>query len=319
MRLLATVEYDGTDFAGFQLQAHGPAWPGRPQRTVQAVLEESVAPLAGAGTRIFGAGRTDAGVHAAGQVIHFDTIAPLAHDLPRFLRAWNASLPFDVRVQTIAPVPPDVHARYSARARSYGYRIVNAPFCSPLLRRYAHHLRAPLDVGAMAEGASHLVGAHDFRPFAAGEGPGQTRRLVMRATVTEQWADPPLIWHTFEQLVAQPPSDFCGPGDPPSQMVSAATPLAPVATRVVLVEVEANAFLRHMMRRIVGTLVEVGQGSRPPVEVAAILAAGGARGKERVGPTVPARGLCLQYVRYDPDAPGYPWETPGRDRSTSTK
>jgi tRNA pseudouridine38-40 synthase len=82
-----------------------------------------------------------------------------------------------------------------------------------------------------------------------------------------------------------------------------------MATRVVLVEVEANAFLRHMMRRIVGTLVEVGQGSRPPAEVATILAAGD---KERVGPTVPARGLCLQSVRYDPDAPGYPWETRGK-------
>ena len=287
MRLLATVEYDGTDFAGFQLQAHA----GREQpRTVQAVLEAAVAPLAGpppplgpAG-RVVCAGRTDAGVHAAGQVVHVDAVGHLAGDLPRFLRAWNARLPEDVAVRAVRPVPDTVHARHSALARAYAYRIVNAPVCSPLLRRYAHHVRSPLSVLAMSEGAAHLAGEHDFAPFAGGEGPGSTRREVFAVRVSEQWVVGPAIWHTLGQWVAQPTETVRGP-----------LATEPGATRVVVVEVEANAFLRHMMRRIVATLVEVGLGRLPPAEVAAILAAGD---KGRGGQTAPARGLCLQRVRY---------------------
>ncbi len=292
MRLLATVEYDGTDFSGFQLQAH----PDRAQpRTVQAVLEAAVAPLAGpseggtpgglaAGARVVGAGRTDAGVHASGQVIHLDTVAPLAGDVPRLLRAWNARLPEDVRLRDLRAVPGTVHARYSATSRAYAYRIVNAPVCSPLLRRYAHHVRSPLSLAAMAEGGAHLTGEHDFAPFAAGEGPGGTRREVLAVRVSEQWVVAPLIWHTLGQWVAQPTEAVRGP------------PLTgPDRTRVVVVEVEANAFLRHMMRRIVATLVEVGLGRLPPAEVAVILGAGD---KGRGGQTAPARGLCLQHVRY---------------------
>jgi tRNA pseudouridine38-40 synthase len=281
LRLLATVEYDGTDFAGFQLQAH--ATLPRP-RTVQDVLERALAPIAGDGTRVVGAGRTDAGVHAAGQVVHLDTTAPLAADLPRFLRAWNARLPADVRVRAARAVPPHVHARYSAASRAYAYRIVNAEVCSPLLRRYAHHVRAPLSVPAMAEAAGYLVGEHEFAPFAGQEGPGSTRRRVDRAGVAEGRVIPPAIWHTLGQWVAPPPAKPPGPDAPGAE-----------ATRVVVVEVEANAFLRHMMRRIVGTLVEVGLGRLPPADVAAVLESGD---KARAGQTAPARGLCLQHVRY---------------------
>jgi tRNA pseudouridine38-40 synthase len=284
VRLLATVEYDGTDFAGFQLQAHA----GREQpRTVQAVLEAAVAPLAGlppAAPRLVCAGRTDAGVHAAGQVVHLDTDAPLAGDLPRFLRAWNARLPDDVAVRAARAVPATVHARRSAVARAYAYRIVNAPVCAPLLRRYAHHVRAPLSVPAMRAGGAYLTGEHDFAPFAGGEGPGSTRREVFDVRVGEQWVVGPSIWHTLGQWVAQPTETVRGP-----------QATEPGATRVVVVEVEANAFLRHMMRRIVATLVEVGLGRLPPAEVAVILAAGD---KGRGGQTAPARGLCLQHVRY---------------------
>lgn len=289
MRLLAVVEYDGTDFAGFQLQDHD----GVSTRTVQAELEQAVAPLAGQGTRIAGAGRTDSGVHAAGQVVHLDTEACLARDLPRFLRAWNARLPDDIRVHEVRPVPGHVHARYSAISRTYCYRIVNAPICPPLLRRYSHHVRAPLALAAMSEGARHLVGRHDFAPFAAREGPGSTRREVLRVRVTEQWAVRPLIWHTFPQSVVEAPSRLYGPAG------STDAPGLVEGTRVVAVEIEANAFLRHMMRRIVGTLVEVGQGSLSTGEVAAILAGGE---KHRAGQSAPARGLCLQHVRYDLDA-----------------
>jgi tRNA pseudouridine38-40 synthase len=326
--LLALVEYDGTDFAGFQLQAH-PAPVPQP-RTVQDELERAVAPLAGAppggaGPRVVGAGRTDAGVHAWGQVVHLDVdgTGPLAGDLPRFLRAWNARLPADVRVRALRPVPPYFHARYAARGRTYAYRIVNAPECSPLLRRYAHHVRAPLDLGAMREGARFLLGEHDFAPFAAQEGAGSARRTVARVSVAGVWAIPPVIWHTLSQWVAQPPAESCGPREagprarsapadapelePDDFWASAGEPVggaprgpggAPGAVRVVAIEVEANAFLRHMMRRIVGTLVEVGQGALPPAEVGAILNSGE---KGRARQTAPARGLCLLHVRYHPD------------------
>jgi tRNA pseudouridine38-40 synthase len=289
---MAVVEYDGTDFAGFQLQAHASA----PQpRTVQAVLESAVAPLAGdpGPPRITGAGRTDAGVHAAAQVVHLDTAGPLASDPPAFLRAWNARLPADVRVRSVSPATPDFHARRSARSRTYRYRIVNAPLCSPFLHRYAHHVRDPLSLPQMAAAAGLLLGEHDFRAFAAGEGPGLTRRHVWRVDVREGWETGPGIWHTLGQWVAQPPATLWAP------LPGEADPV-----RIVTVEVEANAFLRHMVRRVVGTLVEVGLGRLPPPGMASILAAGDKRNATQAAP---ARGLCLWRVRYE----GLPPETGG--------
>ncbi|HEX2037736.1 MAG TPA: tRNA pseudouridine synthase A [Chloroflexota bacterium] len=353
MRLLATVEYDGTDFAGFQLQAHR----GRRPRTVQAELERAVAPLAGyphflqrpvspdrtesrqgpegpGGTegpggpqqgeagdtsgatgpgtapRIVGAGRTDAGVHAAGQVVHLDTEAPLAADLPRFLQAWNARLPRDVAVLALRHVPPEIHARYSARSRTYAYRILSGGQRSPLLRRYTHHLRQPLDLASMRAAAAHLLGVHDFAPFGAQEGPGSTVREVLRATVIQhrvqdgagQWANPLAIWHTLSQTVAQSPGWLHGPAHPGPASPAGVGPepgtSALPAPSLVTIEIEANAFLRHMMRRIVGTLVEIGLGRRPADDVASILATGA---KARVGQAAPACGLCLQCVRYNLD------------------
>ncbi|MGH2355938.1 MAG: tRNA pseudouridine synthase A, partial [Chloroflexota bacterium] len=257
-----------------------------------AELERAMAPLAGEGTRIVGAGRTDAGVHAAGQAVHFDTDSRLAGDLPQLLRAWNARLPADVAVRAVRPVPPAFHARFSALSRTYCYRIVNDPVCSPLLRRYAHHVRAPLSTERMATAAQHLLGAHDFAVFAAQEGPGSTLREVVRVAVAERWADSPLIWHTLSRDVALASRVPHGP-----DAAHEAGALSG-ARRVIEVEVEANAFLRHMMRRIAGTLIAVGQGKLPPAAVASIIASGE---KARAGQTAPARGLCLQHVRYDLD------------------
>jgi tRNA pseudouridine(38-40) synthase len=136
----------------------------------------------------------------------------------------------------------------------------------------------------MSDGGAHLTGEHDFAPFAGGEGPGGTRREVFAVRVSEHWVVAPSIWHTLGQWVAQPTEAVRGPHV-----------TVPESTRVVVVEVEANAFLRHMMRRIVATLVEVGLGRLPPAEVAVILGAGD---KGRGGQTAPARGLCLEHVRY---------------------
>jgi tRNA pseudouridine38-40 synthase len=171
------------------------------------------------------------------------------------------------------------------------------------MHRYAHHVRDPLSLSAMAAAARLLLGEHDFVPFAAGEGPGSTRRHVWRAEVGEGWVNGSGIWHTLGQWVAQPPATLWAP--PPGEA-------GPV--RIVAVEVEANAFLRHMMRRIVGTLVEVGLGHLPPPELTTLLAAGDKRG---AAPAAPARGLCLWRVRYDGLPPatgaagGAPAETAG--------
>lgn len=305
-RLLAIVEYDGTDFEGFQVQhrarrAGAPAAPGSatvveapaaaapgqsaPPRTVQRELERALAALAGAPVRVVPSGRTDSGVHAAGQAVHFDLEIALVHDLMRLQRALNAHLPGDVAIRGLRVVPPTFHARFSAISRTYCYRILNGEAPSPLARRYTYHVRTPLSIPRMAEGAAYLVGSHDFVAFAAQQGGGSTRREVLRAVVTEQWANPAAIWQT--DTVSS-----CARRQ--GQQVDTALS-EPAGARLVAIEVEANAFLRHMMRRIAGTLIRVGEGLLEPEAVAAILRA---KDKALAGPTAPARGLCLERVTY---------------------
>jgi tRNA pseudouridine38-40 synthase len=285
VRLLAVVEYDGTDFAGFQLQTRA----ARPQpRTVQAELERAITAASGATVRVMGSGRTDAGVHAIGQVIHFDAEAPLASDLAHFQRALNAHLAPDVRIHALQAAPAGVHARYSARTRTYRYRILNAPTPSPLWRRFVYHVRRPLDVARMAAATQCLVGTHDFVAFAARESGKVTVRNLYRAEVNAaplSWPKPDTIWQNQERCL-------------PHEGVAAPMIGAPEA-RLVGIEVEANAFLRHMMRRIAGTLVRVGLGRLEPEAVATIVAS---REKRLAGPAVPAAGLCLVRVTYDPQA-----------------
>ena len=285
MRLLAIVEYDGTDFDGFQAQEHRVG----PRRTVQSEIERAIAAACGESVRVHGAGRTDAGVHARGQVMHFDTDAPLARDLGQLQLALNAHLPKDLAVHGLQVAPDGFHARFSASSRTYRYLILNAPVRSPLWRRSAHYVRKPLDVEHMQRAAARLIGSHDFVAFAAHEGPHATTRRVLRAQVAvapARWPDSDLIWHNYI---------WPAPAAPASGATRAAH-VAPVA-RLVEIEIEANAFLRHMMRRIVGTLVRVGLGSLAEDEVASILVS---RDKRRAGPTVPAAGLCLERVTYEP-------------------
>jgi tRNA pseudouridine38-40 synthase len=284
MRLLGVVEYDGTDFAGFQLQAHR----DRIQpRTVQAELEHAIAAATGSTVRIMCAGRTDAGVHARGQVVHFDVDAPPREPFDRVRLAINAHLPADICLQTLEEAPAGFHCRYSARARTYRYQILNAPSPSPLTRRFAYHVRRPLDVPRMTEAAQHLIGVHDFRAFAAGETGDVTLRHFYRAQIDETsapWPKPDTIWHNLRWRAPDASET------PPTANASEA--------RLVGIEVEANAFLRHMVRRIAGTLVRVGLGRLEPDAVAAIVAS---REKRLAGPAVPAAGLCLLRVTYDPD------------------
>jgi tRNA pseudouridine38-40 synthase len=173
--LRLTLEYDGTDFQGWQRQAEG-------TRTVQQTLEEALGRLLGTPSTVVGAGRTDAGVHAEGQVASLRLDASLGP--AELWRALNALLPPDLAVVDLAAAPPGFHARRDARRKTYRYRIWNAPLRSPLRARFSHHVASPLDVAAMAAAARLAVGTHDFRSFqTAGSEVGSSVRTLYRAEV----------------------------------------------------------------------------------------------------------------------------------------
>lgn len=250
----ATVEYDGTAYAGFQLQ------PGRP--TVQGALEAALQRLTQSSVRVHGAGRTDAGVHAKGQVVSFR--AAWRHPLAALERAMNAVLPPDVAIRELAEVEATFHARYAATRRLYVYQVYDAPVRSPLLGRFAHHVRGPLDLAAMNAAARCLCGSHDFAAFGQPTVGEVTVRQVFRA----EWR--------AESDEAQPAQ--------------------PEGCRRYRFEIEANAFLRGMVRRIVGALLPVGLGLAAPDTVERLLAS---REIRRASPPAPACGLCLWQVWYD--------------------
>lgn len=243
--LKAVVEYDGTEYRGFQIQAEGP--------TVQGELEKALARLTGQKVRIKAAGRTDTGVHALGQVISFKV--EWNHSLEDLHRGLNALLPRDIAVKELAPAPEGFHPRFSALMRHYRYTILNTPWRSPLRDRYAYHFPGPLDVEAMNLAASFLVGEHDFASFGMPPEGENTVRAVYRA----EWRREGDLLHF---------------------------------------DIVANAFLRRMVRLIVGTLLRVGVGKLSPDDVKDILEA---RDIRLSGPAAPARGLCLVKIEY-PDS-----------------
>jgi tRNA pseudouridine38-40 synthase len=183
MRVRAVVAYDGTEYSGFQRQANAP--------TIQAALEAALAQIGQENVTVLGAGRTDAGVHAVGQVIAFDT--SWAHGLEALLRALNAVLPVDIAVRAVEEVTPDFHPRYDARSRLYRYTLYNAPVRCPLARRYSLHVSAPLDVESMRRAVSLLPGTHNFATFGQPPEGESTVRTVFRA---ELQGTPP--WLMFE-------------------------------------------------------------------------------------------------------------------------
>jgi tRNA pseudouridine38-40 synthase len=233
------VAYDGTDYAGFQVQPNA--------RTVQGELERAISKVCDEAVRVTGAGRTDAGVHASGQVIDFRTASAL--DGVTIGRGVNALLPEDIAVSTLEPAGEDFHARFSATGRTYEYRIRHGAERDPLERRRELHIAGPLDVSAMQEASSRLVGRKDFSSFAAGPG-------GVRSVRTATWCE-------------QRPS--------------------------VRFEITADAFLRGMVRAIVGTLLWVGRGKIDAVTFEKIVAA---NDRAMAGPSAPANGLCLIAVEY---------------------
>jgi len=172
-----TLEYDGTHFVGWQRQEHG--------RSVQADVERAVEALTQAPARVVAAGRTDAGVHALGQVAHFRTASMLPID--RLIAGLNALLPRDVSVREAADAHPDFHARRDARFRVYRYAVLRRPAPSALLRPYTHHVAGPLDPDAMRAALGHLAGTHEFRAFRALGTPTKTSRCaLLLAELTER-------------------------------------------------------------------------------------------------------------------------------------
>jgi len=185
MRVRATVAYDGTDYQGFQRQANGP--------TVQEALETALARVTGEETTVLAAGRTDAGVHAEGQVIAFDT--RWRHSLEELQRALNAVLPSDVAIRRVVRAHPDFHPRYEARSRHYRYTVYNHPVRSPLARRTSLHVPTRLDVEAMQAAARLVVGERDFAAFGRPPQGANTVRRVVRAG----WGgEPPWLYFDIE-------------------------------------------------------------------------------------------------------------------------
>ena len=271
-----TLAYDGTNYVGWQRQAAG--------ASVQGVIEDALRELDGRDVVLHGAGRTDAGVHALGQVA--SCALDRAIECPVLVRALNARLPADIRIVSAESAAPEFHARFSATAKTYRYRIDNAGVMSPFERHYAWHVFGPLDVDAMDAAARSLEGSHDFAAFqTAGGTPGTTERTVRRSRVTRTKLSTTGDAEDTEKqtsLVLRVPRVLSG-GD------------FRHGGNLIVYEITGDGFLRHMVRAILGTLVEIGRGRRPRDEMREVLIS---RDRGRAGPTAPACGLFLVGVEY---------------------
>ena len=238
------LEYDGTAYHGWQVQPD--------VSTIQQELEDTLCQILGKRVRVVGAGRTDAGVHALGQVGHFPTESGL--EVGALFRGMNSLLPEDIVVRAVREAPPDFHARKSALMKRYEYWILNDPTPSAFHYRFFWHVRVALDQLKMQRAAQRLVGEYDFASFqATGSNVRNTVRTIYSTKVT---SSEKYLW---------------------------------------AITIEANGFLRHMVRNIVGTVVEVGRGKLTVEGFSKVIAA---RDRTKAGMTAPAHGLCLLEVRY---------------------
>lgn len=246
-----TIVYDGSRFVGWQRQASG--------TSIQELIEGALRDLDDRDVTVTGAGRTDAGVHALGQVASFTLNRVVAAD--QVVRALNAKLPGEIRVISADEMPASFHARFDARTKTYRYRLWNGDVVPPFERAYVWHMPGPLSIDAMQAAARLLEGRHDFAAFqTVGGAPGPTERTVLtsrveRADARDWAADGPLIAY----------------------------------------EITGDGFLRHMVRAIAGTLVDIGRGRHRPEWMREVLAS---RDRARAGQTAPPQGLFLVRVDY---------------------
>jgi len=263
-----TLAYDGTDFSGWQVQ------PG--ERTVQGELQAALGRVTGEAPLPQGSGRTDAGVHALGQVASFALAAPIPPG--NLLHAVNRTLPDSIRIVEARIAPDAFHARHSAVAKTYEYRVFEerpepgpAVMCPPFLARYVYALSWPLDLDALQAAAGHFVGEHDFTSFAATDPDLASRR----ADEGEQRDPATAIRTVFSSHWERRETD---------------------AGSTLVYRVRGSGFLHHMVRNLVGTMLDAGRGYRRAGEIPDMLAA---RARSAAGPTAPARGLFLHSVEYN--------------------
>lgn len=239
-----TIEYDGTHYHGWQRQ--------KEDVTIQAVIEDALSLMTRQKITLAGSGRTDAGVHALGQVAHFKCNTRLAPETLQ--KGLNSLLPEDIVITACREASESFHARFDVKSKIYHYRVLNRHLPSALMRNYAWHLRKPLDLEAIQSASRFLLGRHDFKAF---EGTGSPRDHTVREIMTAEW--------TAEEGGFQ---RFC---------------------------IEADGFLRYMVRNIVGTLADVGLGKITPEEFRKILLS---KDRAFAGATAPAKGLYLVQVNY---------------------
>jgi tRNA pseudouridine38-40 synthase len=269
-----TLSYDGTGFRGWQVQ------PG--ERTVQGELQTALGRITGEAPLPQGSGRTDAGVHALAQVASFELQAPIPAEKLRF--ALNRILPPSIRILEAKTVRSAFHARHSAVAKTYEYRVFSArsihgEICSPFLARYVYAYPWPLNLDAMRQAAAHFAGEHNFLSFAATDPDLNTRNAAPEA---------------------EPQDTPETPSVPPATAVrkifsSNWEPSEIEAGMLFVYRVRGSGFLHHMVRNLVGTMLDVGRGRLNADSIPAMIAA---RVRAAAGPTAPARGLFLHYVEY---------------------
>ncbi|NNG02462.1 MAG: tRNA pseudouridine(38-40) synthase TruA [Desulfobacteraceae bacterium] len=239
-----TIEYDGSAYHGWQVQ--------RDDRTVQQTIESALFKITKHPVKLIGSGRTDAGVHARGQVANFKCESRLTPEI--FQKALNSLLPEDMVIKNCAIVPDTFHSRYDVKRKCYGYYIHTGPLPPVIGRQYVWHVRRQLDMARMNKAADYLVGRYDFKSF---EAAGSPRSHTIRNIYAAEWS------------------------------IS--------SENILKFHIEADGFLRFMVRNIVGTLVDVGSGRIDPSEMKTILQAAD---RSRAGATAPAHGLFLEQVRY---------------------
>jgi tRNA pseudouridine38-40 synthase len=246
------IQYDGTDFHGWQVQENS--------RTIQGELERVIGTIEDAPVKVIGSGRTDAGVHAEGQVANVRVNRPFT---PEKLRnAINGNLWRDIRIMNAEKASDEFHARFSAKNKTYLYRIVNAPVMSPFWRRFAHHEPRPLNLEKMIDASRLLLGEHDWTAFSSAQSDGEGRvRTVTDCSIDSHWD-------------------------------------GRAGAAVIEFRISANGFLRYMVRSIMGTLLEVGRGEKDSDTIHTAIVDGD---RNLAGKTAPAQGHTLLKVEYGPN------------------